>query len=197
MLKYAASRTTYYKDKTMETKDPVSSKSPTADTDANNANTVHEQNKAGNVDNVDRTAEQKGTQTLQETVIGTQYASDDVEHGDHTHEDIHHNEHNVMSTDHKIEEKTTVNKGMDNKGMDNKGTDTFQDSLVGSVHVNAGDNEARLPDRRDQKGNPFDEGINEHSRTSDAPKSEGITDMNRYANIDNAQTRILNSGEKD
>ncbi|WP_201556001.1 hypothetical protein [Psychrobacter sp. 72-O-c] len=90
-------------------------------------------------------------------------------------------------SDDEIEENTTVNKG----------TDTFQESIVGSEHVNEGDNEARQPDRRDQKGNPFDEGINENTVNSEAPKSEGITDMNRYASVDNAQTRILNSDEKD
>lgn len=165
----------------METKDPALTKNPIADSDVNEANIVHDTN------NVDHTAEQKGTKTLQETVIGTKYTSDDIDHGDHTHEGIQHNEHNVMSTDSDIEDHTTVNKG----------TDTFQESLVGSVHVNAGDNEARQPDRRDQKGHPFDEGINEHSTSSDAPSSEEITDTNRYANIDNAQTRVLNPDEKD
>ncbi|SNT70330.1 hypothetical protein [Psychrobacter sp. LV10R520-6] len=98
-----------------------------------------------------------------------------------THNDSFHD------SDDEIEENTTVNKG----------TDTFQESIVGSEHVNEGDNEARQPDRRDQKGNSFDEGINENTVGSEAPKSEGITDMNRYTSVDNAQTRILNPDEKD
>lgn len=86
-----------------------------------------------------------------------------------------------------IETNTTVNKG----------TDTFEDGVVDSEHVNDGDNPARQPDRRDQEGNAFDENINEDTVRSEAPKSEGITDMNRYANIDNAQSRTLNPDEKD
>lgn len=88
---------------------------------------------------------------------------------------------------HEVETNTTVNKG----------TDTFEEGVVGSEHVNDGDNPARQPDRRDQEGNAFDENINEDTVRSEAPKSEGITDMNRYANIDNAQTRTLNPDEKD
>lgn len=129
----------------------------------------------------------KSTETLQETVIGTRYVSDDIEHGDHTHEDIHHNSYNVMSTDDSIENHTTINRG----------TDTFQESVVGSEHVNDGDNPARQPDRRDQEGNAFDDGINEHTTIDRGAKSEGINDLNRYANIDNAQTRVLNPDEKD
>lgn len=165
----------------METKDPALTKSPISDTDNNshaNPNTMHDHD----------TADEKGPQTLQETVIGTRYASDDVDHGEHMHEDIHHNDYNVMSTDDEIEENTTINKG----------TDTFQDSIVNSEHVNDGDNPARQPDRRDQEGSsPFDEGINEDTVGSEEPKSEDITDMNRYASIDNAQTRILTPDEKD
>jgi len=86
-----------------------------------------------------------------------------------------------------IETNTTVNKG----------ADTFEEGVVDSEHVNDGDNPARQPDRRDQEGNAFDENINEDTVRSEAPKSEGITDMNRYANIDNAQTRTLNPDEKD
>lgn len=86
-----------------------------------------------------------------------------------------------------LEEETTVNKG----------TDTFEEGVVASEHVNANDNPARQPDRRDQKGNPFDDGINERNVGSEAPDSDGLTDMNRYASIDNAQTRVLNSDQKD
>jgi len=99
-----------------------------------------------------------------------------------THNDSFHDSND------EIEESTTVNKG----------TDTFEEDVIGSEHVNDGDNPARQPDRRDQEGStPFDEGINEDTVGSEAPKSEALTDMNRYASIDNAQTRILNPDEKD
>ena len=80
---------------------------------------------------------------------------------------------------------------------ENKGTDTFKEGVINSEHVNDNDNPARQPDRRDQEGNAFDEGINEHTIVSDTAKSAGINDLNRYANIDNAQTRVLNPDEKD
>lgn len=167
----------------METKDPALTKTPI------NSNDGHIDNMPART--VDTSAAhdntEKSTETFQETVIGTRYASDDIEHGDHTHEDIHHNSHNVMSTDDSIENHTTINKG----------TDTFQESVVGSEHVNDGDNAARQPDRRDQEGNAFDDGINEHTTIDQGAKSEGINDLNRYANIDNAQTRVLNPDEKD
>ena len=167
----------------METKDPALTKTPINSHDGHIGN-----NHELTVDNIaadDNT--EKSTETFQETVIGTRYASDDVEHGNHRHEDIHHNSHNVMSTDDSIENHTTTNKG----------TDTFQESVVGSEHVNDGDNAARQPDRRDQEGNAFDDGINEHTTIDQGAKSEGINDLNRYANIDNAQTRVLNPDEKD
>ncbi len=185
----------------METKDPALTKARIADTDATdiNANIINASSHAHSSlntmhdnDIVDP-ADKKGTQTLQETVIGTRYVSDDVNHGKHMHEDIHHNNDNVMSTDDGIESHTTTNKG----------TETFQETVVDkkrvidSEHVNDGDNAARQPDRRDQEGSAFDEGVNEHNVGSEAPKSHEITDMNRYANIDNAQTRILNPDEKD
>lgn len=88
----------------------------------------------------------------------------------------------------KIEDNTTVNKG----------TDTFEEEVVDSKHVNDGDNPARQPDRRDQEGgSPFDGNVNEETVGSEAPQSQEITDMNRYASVDNAQTRILNPDEKD
>lgn len=96
-------------------------------------------------------------------------------------------ENNTDTENHKIAENTSVNKG----------TDTFEDSVVESKHVNDNDNPARQPDRRDQKGNPFDDNINEHNVVEDTQKSTGITDANRYASIDNAQTRVLNPDEKD
>ena len=178
---------------TMQTKDPALTKTPIDGDNIHNAKThdamadsiVASTHVAHHDDRAD-----KSTETFQETVIGTRYASDNAEHhehGDHTHEGIHHNSYNVMSTDDSIENHTTINKG----------TATFQETVVGSEHVNDGDNPARQPDRRDQEGNAFDDGINEHSITENGAKSEGINDLNRYANIDNAQTRVLNLEEKD
>ncbi len=95
---------------------------------------------------------------------------------------------NFHESSDKVEANTTVNKG----------TDTFDEEVVDSEHVNDGDNPARQPDRRDQEGGTaFDEGVNEDTVGSEAPKSEAINDMNRYANIDNAQSRTLNPDEKD
>ena len=86
---------------------------------------------------------------------------------------------------------------IDNSITENKGTYTFKEGVINSEHVNDNDNPARQPDRRDQEGSAFDEGINEHTMVGDAAKSAGINDLNRYANIDNAQTRVLNPDEKD
>ena len=86
---------------------------------------------------------------------------------------------------------------IDNSITENKGTDTFKEGVINSEHVNDNDNPARQPDRRDQEGNAFDDGINEHTMVGDAAKSAGINDLNRYANVDNAQTRVLNPDEKD
>ena len=86
---------------------------------------------------------------------------------------------------------------IDNSITENKGTDTFKEGVINSEHVNDNDNPARQPDRRDQEGNAFDEGINEHTMVGEAAKSAGINDLNRYANVDNAQTRVLNPDEKD
>jgi len=98
------------------------------------------------------------------------------------------------ATSHKHSE---VDSGIEKKITENKGTDTFEEGIVNSEHVNDNDNPARQPDRRDQEGNAFDDGVNEHTMVSETSKSEGITNMNRYANIDNAQTRVLNPDEKD
>ena len=86
---------------------------------------------------------------------------------------------------------------IDNSITENKGTYTFKEGVINSEHVNDNDNPARQPDRRDQEGSAFDEGINEHTMVGDAAKSAGINDLNRYANVDNAQTRVLNPDEKD
>ncbi|OLF36002.1 hypothetical protein BTW00_06875 [Psychrobacter sp. C 20.9] len=80
---------------------------------------------------------------------------------------------------------------------ENKGTDTFEEGIVESEHVNDGDNPARQPDRRDQPGNGFDDNINESTVASEGPDSHKINNKNRYANVDNAQTRVLNPDEKD
>ena len=90
-----------------------------------------------------------------------------------------------------------VNTEIENNITENKGTDTFKEGVINSEHVNDNDNPARQPDRRNQEGNAFDEGINEHTIVSDTAKSAGINDLNRYANIDNAQTRVLNPDDKD
>ncbi|KRU23094.1 hypothetical protein [Psychrobacter piscatorii] len=80
---------------------------------------------------------------------------------------------------------------------ENKGTDTFEEGIVESEHVNDGDNPARQPDRRDQPGNGFDDNINESTVASEGPDSHKINNKNRYATVDNAQTRVLNPDEKD
>jgi len=92
-----------------------------------------------------------------------------------------------VSSDNQIEKNTT----------ENKGTDTFEEGVVHSKHVNDNDNPARQPDRRDQGGNAFDDGINEHTVAGEHCKSEEINNLNRYANADNAQSRVLKSDEKD
>ena len=80
---------------------------------------------------------------------------------------------------------------------ENKGTDTFEEGIVESEHVNDGDNPARQPDRRDQPGNGFDDNINESTVASEGPDSHKTNNKNRYATVDNAQTRVLNPDEKD
>lgn len=82
----------------------------------------------------------------------------------------------------------------------NKGTETFDDKeVVGTEHVNAGDMPARQPDRRDQEGNAFDDGVNDKTTANTSPhnpKSDEITDLNRYASVDNAQSRVLNTTDQ-
>lgn len=100
-------------------------------------------------------------------------------------------EHQTMSVqpnDHDEIEKNVI---------ESNGTDTFEEGVVDSEHVNDNDNPARQPDRRDQASTGFDDNINEETVGSEAPDSEKINNMNRYANIDNAQTRVLNPDEKD
>ncbi|WP_430737428.1 hypothetical protein [Psychrobacter sp. VH5] len=79
---------------------------------------------------------------------------------------------------------------------ENKGTDTFEEGIVETEHVNDDDNPARQPDRRDQEGTAFDDNVNERTVSSEAPDSHKINNKNRYATVDNAQTRVLNPDEK-
>lgn len=211
----------------METKDPaltktaINSHEALAEMHINNEH--HDFDQAHNHAHADSAVEEKGTETLQETVMGADFidkmenldnqsvdesmanrrtheviAGDNVTHAVPLSEAVIDEElakrdmivQNTMHTlnYNDIKDDTTVNKG----------TDTFKEGVVPSEHVNEGDNAARQPDRRDQQGSSaFDEGINEDSVGSEAPKSEGLTTMNRYASIDNAQTRILNPDEKD
>lgn len=91
-----------------------------------------------------------------------------------------------------------------------KGTSTLTNDEVDSEHVKEGDNPARQPDRRDQQGStPFDGNVNkdtisdsdkaangQKAETTEIPQSEEITDINRYATINNAQTRVLDEDSK-
>ena len=78
-----------------------------------------------------------------------------------------------------------------------KGTETLKDEYINSEYVKEGDNPARQPDRRDQQGNtPFDDNVNENTMGTERPQSDEITDANRYATVDNAQTRVLNEDLK-
>ena len=67
---------------------------------------------------------------------------------------------------------------------------------VETEHVNEGDIAARSPDRRDQVGQPFDGSINENTVGSDIPQSIDLHTLNRYANVDNAQTRVLSANDQ-
>ena len=182
----------------------------------------------------------KGTETFQETVIGTLYTSDHIfddvihEHEDHLHgqydsalphdEAIHHGDHRVQRAldeskntatfqetvvgsgyvpenhidKHPLTPNTVTSSDLNHDISGNNGieNDPLHESVVESEHVYEGDLPARQPDRRDQKGSAFDEGINEHSVGNETLKSDRINDMNRYASLDNAQTRVLNPDEK-
>ena len=89
------------------------------------------------------------------------------------------------------------NDSADKHTTTNKGTETLDAGIVGSEHVNKNDDPARQPDRRDQSGNGFDDNINEDTVGSTAPKSDELSDLNRYATVDNAQSRTLNTDQKD
>ena len=138
-------------------------------------NTQHERN------------DPKNTDTFQETVVGSGYIADD-----------HIVEHDIGSTENYRNENTLAgdNLGRDNVESGFLDNDLQQGNAVHLEHVNEGNEPVLQPDRRDQEGNAFDDGINEHSVGTEVPKSEHINDMNRYASIDNAQTRVLNPDEK-
>ena len=70
------------------------------------------------------------------------------------------------------------------------------DEMVDTEHVNEGDMAARSPDRRDQVGQPFDGSINETTAGSGTPQSTDLHTLNRYANVDNAQTRVLSANDQ-
>ena len=207
----------------METKDPALTKTPISSHETlsemvvDSTNTSHSDHVHNEVHD-----EAKGTQTFQETVIGSDFI-DDMKNLDddpvnesvanrHTDERIagesvtHEEPLRKVVVDAELAERdviaqdgtTTYNHDeLEEETTINKGTDTFEEGVVNSQHVNDGDNPARQPDRRDQEGNAFDDGVNDHTVGSEAPKSEGINDMNRYASIDNAQSRVLNPDEKD
>jgi len=116
----------------------------------------------------------------------TDDVSDDRIATDETYTDEALVSHSNPADHDELEDDTSVNKG----------TDTFEEGVVETEHVNDNDNPARQPDRRDQPGNGFDDNINEETVGSEAPDSDKINNFNRYASVDNAQTRVLNPDEK-
>lgn len=78
----------------------------------------------------------------------------------------------------------------DSKDIDDAG------EIVNTEHVNEGDLAARSPDRRDQVGQPFDGSIHQGNAGSDQPQSLDLHTLNRYANVDNAQTRVLSANDQ-
>ena len=104
--------------------------------------------------------------------------------------------HQTESESHIMSTRPINHDEIEKNLTENKGTDTFTEDVVDSEHVNDNDNPARQPDRRDQESNGFDDNINEDTVGSEAPDSYSVNDMNRYANIDNAQTRVLNPDQK-
>lgn len=186
--------------KDMQTKDPALTKTRIKDDDQIN-NDDHslvttDHDKHGFAENEDVAA------TMQESVIGSEsldqhpalqadaaavHQDTPARASDTPHQTTMQSAHRDTANHDEIEDNTTINKG----------TDTFEEGIVETEHVKDDDNPARQPDRRDQEGSsPFDDNINEETVGSAAPKSDGITDQNRYASIDNAQTRILTPDEK-
>jgi len=162
----------------MQTKDPALTKTPISSHDA-----ISEM-----VENTNDNKDPKHSEREQRQMDETVSASDRADGAATVRDDANVPREGSVENHEDIERNTTVNKG----------TDTFEDEIVDSKHVNDGDNPARQPDRRDQNGSSaFDEGVNDQTVGSEAPQSEALNDMNRYASIDNAQTRILNPDEKD
>lgn len=173
----------------MKTNDPALTKTPISSHDAV-TEMVDGTHKTPHTDEpIDNSGRAEGATLVTDDVAHGTRASDVRTRGTIDDETVNREAASTKVHNHeKIEKNTDVNKG----------TDTFEDEIVESEHVNDGDNPARQPDRRDQQGSsPFDGNVNEQTVGSEEPKSEAITDLNRYASIDNAQTRILNPDEKD
>ncbi|MGM8885810.1 hypothetical protein ACS8FD_07690 [Psychrobacter sp. 1U2] len=168
----------------MKTNDPALTKTPISSHDAISEMVDGTHNATHADEPIDNHVRADGSTLVTDDVVDSTRVSDVRNRETVGHETAS----NTVRNHEKIEENTDVNKG----------TDTFEDEIVDSKHVNDGDNPARQPDRRDQQGSsPFDEGVNDQTVGSEEPKSKGLNDMNRYASIDNAQTRILNPDEKD
>ena len=191
----------------METKDPALTKTPISSHDTI-AEIITETNADHHIHH-HADEERKGTRTLQETVVGSNLIAD-IEHLDDDSVDGNNVAREaVVAHNFDANVNHSFDANSDNHSDNHHGnleaetsvtnhTNTFKDEMLDTEHVNDGDNPARQPDRRDQQGSSaFDEGINEDTVGSVAPKSDGINDMNRYANVDNAQSRILNVDEKD
>ena len=189
----------------METKDPALTKTPISSHDPI-AEIITETNADHHIHHY-ADEEGKGTRTLQETVVGSNLIAD-IEHLD---DDIidGSNVAREAVVAHNFDDNHSFDANSDNHSNHHYGnleaetsvtnnTDTVKEEVLNTRHVKEGANPARQPDRRDQQGSSaFDDGINEDTVGSVAPKSDGINDMNRYANVDNAQSRILNVDEKD
>lgn len=106
----------------------------------------------------------------------------------------------VETSQRELSPGTKTSNAIDKETTVNKGTDTFDENVVGTEHVKDGDIPARQPDRRDEQGsNAFDEGVNEDTTAhydKSEPKSEDINERNRYATVDNAQSRVLNTADQ-
>lgn len=214
----------------METKDPALTKTPISShdtiaeiiTDTTSKHYDHTHKSAAHAEK-----ERKGTQTLQETVIGSSLI-DDFENLDDSIDAnmanrstqrqiagesvVHEDSLRKTVVDEELAQRDVINHNkavkkpmpahnhdkLESETSVTNYTDTFEDEVLDTEHVNDGDNPARQPDRRDQQGSTaFDEGINDDTVGSEAPKSESINNMNRYASVDNAQSRVLNPDEKD
>lgn len=207
----------------MQTNDPALSKTPIGSHDTLSEaidNTTHDsKNKSGLINDMKNDtpvsqdkANRNSTETiageevthedpLRKAVVAQELAQRDVLTNNHlNNERIENNDRaggsSIVNDD--VASMTRNHDDIEDNTRVNKGTETFNNKVVDSEHVNDGDNPARQPDRRDQQGSTaFDEGINEETVGSEAPKSEDINDMNRYASINNAQSRTLNPDEKD